>query len=581
MGSITSWLRLEPRCRDDALTEGLHARLHDPLWLLTRQWQVGEYRAEDAGSPVLARWRAETAPLTRVHLGAIEPNTNEFAPHYDADAMPLEAIVERQPAQPPGAAGSLRLAAESGLQLLRLIDAQPTSKNYRSAFTQRFALAPPADADRATLDAETLAWWSLMAGRAPDGRAMAAALRGPDGTLLPLPAELKIAKVDRAELALAVRRWFAEQDALFSQPAGEATDAWRSDRMEYAFTVAGAHSVEGETALSATQYCEGRLDWSSVDIDLEVNLGSAADTAAKAVVQTMVPAPVSFRGMPAPRFWEFEDARIDWGLIDAGPGDLPHLLMADFATNYGNDWYVIPVEIEVGTLTRTRSLVVTDTFGVQMLVRPVNDAGIAPAAGFSMFQLGKVQRAAALPFAPQPNLFFLAPAVAKTLEGRAVEEVLLLRDEIANMAWAVERAVPGPLEQRLDLSAIVALGDAATPPPDGVLRYRLATDVPYNWVPLLPQRDAATNALRLVRAAMLAPDGSNAVRSARGVLLNPPGPGLALFDEEVPRAGTRITRSAQHVRWFGGSAVLWMGLRNTVGKGEGSSGLRFDIADDT
>ena len=128
-----------------------------------------------------------------------------------------------------------------------------------------------------------------------------------------------------------------------------------------------------------------------MDIDLEVNLGSAADTAAKAVVQTMVPAPVSFRGMPAPRFWEFEDARIDWGLIDAGPGDLPHLLMADFATNYGNDWYVIPAEIEVGTLTRTRSLVVTDTFGVQILARPVDDAGIAPAASFSMFQLSRVQ----------------------------------------------------------------------------------------------------------------------------------------------------------------------------------------------
>ncbi len=581
MGSITSWLRLEPRCRDDALTEGLHARLHDPLWLLARQWQVGEYRAEDAGSPVLARWRAETSPLSRIHLGAIAPNTNEFAPNYDVAAMPLEAMVERQPAQPAGALGSLRLALESGLQLLRLIDAQPTSKKYRKAFTQRFALAQPSDADRAALDAETLAWWSLMAGRAPDGHAMAAALRGPDGTLLPLPAALKIAKVDLAEVALAVQRWFAEQDALFSQPAGEAADAWRSDRMEYAFTVAGAHSVEGETALSATQYCEGRLDWSSVDIDLEVNLGSAADTAAKAVVQTTVPAPVSFRGMPAPRFWEFEDARIDWGLIDAGPGDLPHLLMADFATNYGNDWYVIPVEIEVGTLTRTRSLVVTDTFGVQRLVRPVNDAGIAPATGFSMFQLGKLQRGAAPPFPPQPNLFFLAPAVAKTLEGRAVEEVLLLRDEIANMAWAVERAIPGPLEQRLDLGAVVAPGDAATPPPDGTLSYRLATDVPYNWVPLLPQRDAATNSLRLVRAAMLTPDGSNAVRSARGVLLNPPGPGLALFDEEVPRAGARITRSAQHVRWFGGSAVLWMGLRNTVGKGEGSSGLRFDSAEDT
>jgi hypothetical protein len=68
------------------------------------------------------------------------------------------------------------------------------------------------------------------------------------------------------------------------------------------------------------------------------------------------------------------------------------------------------------------------------------------------------------------------------------------------------------------------------------------------------------------------------VRRARGALLNVPA--LALFDEEVPREGARITRCAQHARWFGGSAVLWMGLRKSAGKGEGSSGLRFDTADD-
>jgi hypothetical protein len=33
------------------------------------------------------------------------------------------------------------------------------------------------------------------------------------------------------------------------------------------------------------------------------------------------------------------------------------------------------------------------------------------------------------------------------------------------------------------------------------------------------------------------------------------------------------------MRWFGGSDVLWTGLRNTVGKGE--SGLRFDLADES
>jgi hypothetical protein len=578
MESITSWQRLEPRCRDEAMTEGPRARIHDALWLLARQWQTGEFRGEDAGSPVLASWRADSARLTRIHLGAIAPDTDESAAPYEVTALPLETMVERQPVD---TIASLRLAVESGLRLLQLIDGQPTGKRYRGTFLKRFPLTPPTEAERSALDADTLAWWSLMAGRAPDGRAISAALRDPDGTRLPVPAALRVAAADVPAVEQAIDRWLAECDALFSRPEPGAPEAWQSERMEYAFTVAAAHPGEGETALSATQYCEGRLDWSSVDIDPEVNLGSAADMASTPLVQTTVPAPVSFRGMPAPRFWEFEDARIDWGLIQAGPGDLPHLLLADFATSFGNDWYVIPAEVEVGTLTRTRSLVITDTFGVRTLVRPVHDVAIAPAPGFALFQLGVLQRAPAPPFTPQPNLFFLAPAVGKTLEGRPLEEVLLLRDEIANLAWAVEQAVPGRLEQRLELSAYVPPGDEGTPPaPDGTLRYRLATDVPPNWVPLLPQRDAGTNALRLVRGAMLAADGRAVLRRARGVLLNPPGAaGLRLFDEEVPRAGARITRSAQYARWLGGSAVLWMGLRNTAGRGEGDSGLRFDTAE--
>ena len=59
--SITSWSRLEPRSREGDMRTTLSARVFDPLWLLTRQWQVGEFQAEDAGTPVLARVRANTA----------------------------------------------------------------------------------------------------------------------------------------------------------------------------------------------------------------------------------------------------------------------------------------------------------------------------------------------------------------------------------------------------------------------------------------------------------------------------------------------------------------------------------------
>ena len=65
MPSITTWLRLEPRSRDAEMNTSLQARVYDPLWLLARQWQFGEFEGQDNGSPVSARWRGEAAPLTQ------------------------------------------------------------------------------------------------------------------------------------------------------------------------------------------------------------------------------------------------------------------------------------------------------------------------------------------------------------------------------------------------------------------------------------------------------------------------------------------------------------------------------------
>ena len=42
-----------------------------------------------------------------------------------------------------------------------------------------------------------------------------------------------------------------------------------------------------------------------------------------------------------------------------------------------------------------------------------------------------------------PPLLFLPPVVAGALDGEPIEEVQLLRDEMANLAWAVERVVEG------------------------------------------------------------------------------------------------------------------------------------------
>jgi hypothetical protein len=50
-----------------------------------------------------------------------------------------------------------------------------------------------------------------------------------------------------------------------------------------------------------------------------------------------------------------------------------------------------------------------------------------------------------------------------------------------------------------------------------------------------------------------------------------------IHEEEVPRAGIEVTRSFQRTRWTDGGVIVWMGMRKQTGRGEASSGLRFDI----
>ena len=99
---IGPWDRIEGSPHDDELDAGVEAHLADPLWLLTRQWQVGELRADDAARPVAARLEWRAAPVQTYRPG------RRRAAAADARGRPLERVVEAAPPPtvvPPGCAG--------------------------------------------------------------------------------------------------------------------------------------------------------------------------------------------------------------------------------------------------------------------------------------------------------------------------------------------------------------------------------------------------------------------------------------------------------------------------------------------
>jgi hypothetical protein len=574
MPSITTWARLETSTASDDVAEGLTARIHDPLWLLARQWQVGEFQGQDGGTPIIARWRGTVAPLTRYQAGPIAPNTSITAGRFDSANVPLETLVERRPAglaasAAPGVEG-LRLGLETGRHFLHLLALQSTSRDYAEAFRRTFALLPLDE----TSDPATTAHAGLMAGRALDGRRLREALR--HGDVPSLDGET-IDPGDAAEVREACRTWSAWADDLFSQPQ-DGPDPWQPERLEYAFSVAGrlGESPFDERTLTATEYTDGVLDWYSFDVNGGVNVGTTPHESGAAVTRTVLPAPVTLRGMPAPRFFEFEEGSLNFDALQPGASEIPQLLLLETVSGYGNDWFVIPVELPVGTLSATRSLVVTDTFGVRTLLRSNGDRTLGPSSGWTMYSLALPVDQTSPDPVPMTNLLFLPPALAQPMDGTTLEEVLLLRDEMANLAWAVERRLESPLERALDTGAGEPPERSSSPSEGGLPAYQLASVVPAHWIPLLPVRTEESAQVRLARGAALDLSGHPQVVRSQARLLGDPTHPLLIPEEEVPREGAVVRRAWQGARWHDGRLFVWSAHRKSVGRGEGSSGLRFD-----
>ena len=186
---------------------------------------------------------------------------------------------------------------------------------------------------------------------------------------------------------------------------------------------------------------------------------------------------------------------------------------------------------------------------------------------------------------------FVAPAVTDTLEGPALEAVRFARDEGANLAWAIEDIVEGPLGRGVDRPGAwraarpPATGDG-DPPSDAEpaaygdqwWRWVLESSAPPWWIPLVAERVEPTSAeVRLRRARMQ--DWSRHTGSQVGPksrTLDPRRPRW-FYEEEVPASGARIERRWQYARWHDGSIHVWLQRQKRPGRGGAASGLEADL----
>jgi hypothetical protein len=608
--SITGATRLETLPTAISMKTGLQAPLADPLWLLARQWQFNEFQGEDAGTPLKLRFALQGTPIDAFRSGT----DAQRQPWQALDAVPLETRVEAEPVW----ATHPRLRGEAGLHLLRM-----SAPALRTALLQNYPLTLPTLTDaEAAADQAGLLWSQLFNQRTVDASALRADLQPllVDDVLTGVPAALA-GVADAATQAL-LQTWLDWYDALVYEGAAD-NPAWQRTRMEYAFAL-----KSGNVALDAQEYTDGHLDWD--DFIATTAPGDAAPTHTFSVAQR-IPTPVRYPGMPAERYWEFEDGKVNFAGAEAGATDLARMCVTEFALSFGNDWFMVPVRLPVGALYRLENdaFEVVDSFGIPATVNPIKTLN---QTSWQMYAL----RAS-------PNLgnqltgtLFLPDSLDGVQEGAVLEHTLLVRDEMANLAWAIEKTVQGasgePLDRDLEAKGLAfsqqiefpAAADAQAVAPQ--LIYRLATPVPANWTPLLPVRKSPLDLsldIQLARAGMKRFYPAPATLAARdddydkflanldaqtdfitplaiaedahikaytfyprGWLLrrDPNQPmdindTLLLEEEEVPRIGASLKRKFQYARSSDGRSWLWIGRSKLAGRGEAASGLRFDVTE--
>jgi hypothetical protein len=519
--SLTTWTRIEPDVytgdpqKDLAL--GIAAELADPLWLLGRQWQMGEWQGEDAGSPVSAQVSATSYAIDSLSIGG-------KSVAYQAASTPTDTLVEHD-----GGGADLALRATGGRVFLAALE-EHSLVGYEAR--ARAAYAFPADAARSVL--ETL----LVGAGGVDGDKVLAEVASSQ-----IAQTLNIAVPDLPNFNLAIGQWTEWYGA---RAAPAPNPAWQTERLEYQFSMSAA-LPEGRVTLSAPEHHGGRIDWDTFNASAFVAPADGAPAVGSVTSLTALPALLQIPGMPSPWFWEVEDGASDAARIEAGPSDTARLLLIEAALAFSPDWFLLSLRLPVGSLSKIDSLQLTDTFEITTTIRAAEE--VRPDPNWSLWKLTQGDSKLGYLLLPPPNISFLT--------SEPVEEIAVVRDEAANLAWALRR-VPATAARVIPLES-----------GEGDLLYVPITPMADERVPLVLIE--ATDGRFLTEAQLVNQPANIATE------LLPAG--FRVRDEEVPDEGVTLRRQFELGRTPDGVLRLWVSRQATPGARAPASGLRFDALD--
>ncbi|MFZ3165989.1 MAG: hypothetical protein WA130_00125 [Candidatus Methanoperedens sp.] len=560
--TIVGYNRLEGVPNSPDYRKSLSAEIHDALWMLTRQWQMGEFDAEDAGTPVKTKLLVEQKKMT--HL-----DTANQAVFSLPLAAPLEMVVEKE-----GRIADLAFRIEMG-KLFKQILIENNLQAQLAYFLAKFKIQKLELAQESSSEGKLVAsirsnrgdsqLFDALKNRVLDGFVIFEALTKPGNTYQSWIND-NLATSGSTVVANAIKAgqdFRTQVDFFYGADMQKANAVWRSENLDYQFNIQTDEDPSKATIMEVKSYPGGRLDWYDFDIKQTAN-GNAQVT-----THTFIPSPVTYPGMPKSRWWEMEENEINFGNINAKTTDLPTLILIDFALIYGNDWLMIPFPMELNNLCTIKGFLVKDVFGFHTYISPV-DTSSDTWEKWSLFSHTDNSGGS------KESLFYLAPTLLKPLEQEPLEKVSFLRDEISNMAWAFENVIPGALGKGLRGAEVAEKEEVeeGTTTNDQPVKYLLGKEVPFYQVPFIPVEipfDSEHSQMRLQRARM--PTGPE----PKGAFLTEIPSPYYIKEENISRAGTTVIRRWQRTRWINGTVAQWIGREKQAGKSEGSSSLLFDL----
>lgn len=558
--SLPQWLRLEARPRGTDLTPSLKAQLRDPLWLLCRQWQLGEFEGDDCGTPVYSDLDYDCSSI-------------------QSQQVPLNPIISAQPVfndNDPGLK-SLDVRIQMAEMWIRIISSDAQLKILVSKFSSNPQYRLKEDA-------------GLLQDEAGFGMLEFYKDRYFDGYLF--YKDLKRFNAFPATQSALLNVKFALFTQWYKRTyfQDEKLNNWNNSNLEYQYSFIVNEKTEESTSVLSTktiaidEFYEPVPEWYHLKIKSQQNKAStpALLSGIKTLryaknspgLKKLIPSSLRFAGMPESRFWAFEEGGTNLAAIGADTLDIGRIALLEFGLIYSNDWSIMPLKAPLGSIMQIRSLKITDSFGKEQTIQATDQGNSNSWNSWAYFSMDMVKTGNQ--GKTDPSMPLLA-VIGQPMQGEPLEEVVFQMDEMANLVWAIEKTVASPSGGSKEGRS----QQKERKRQQGTdWKYEPQSQVPLHWIPFAAlQSDTKQWVYR--RGKMLSETGEK-IYPQTSLLRKGLSSGntvqqvFDIVNHELCREGIQLKLRYNYGRWLNGEIYLWKAIQKETGGGEGSSGLAFD-----